>query len=211
MRRILPSAVAVAVGLLVLLGYVFDGAVINSVRVALTEWAVTLAGLAVLLGVINVIRNNARRIDDRSKGWPYYALTLVALLATVVIGIAEGITNGGSALYDEASASALLIDGVVVTSQAVIAGLIVFALVFAAVRMLRDKQTGWTALFTIAVLIALLGWVPLSGLSAVNQAYQWLYDVPVTAGARGILLGVALGTIVVGIRIILGNIRPYRD
>jgi hypothetical protein len=35
-------------------------------------------------------------------------------------------------------------------------------------------------------------------------ATQWVRDVPAVAGARGIMLGVALGTIATGLRIILG-------
>ena len=36
-------------------------------------------------------------------------------------------------------------------------------------------------------------------------------EVPTLAGARGIMLGVALGTIAVGLRVLLGADRPYTD
>jgi hypothetical protein len=35
--------------------------------------------------------------------------------------------------------------------------------------------------------------------------------VPATAGARGLLLGVALGAIATGLRVFLGFDRPYGD
>jgi hypothetical protein len=38
---------------------------------------------------------------------------------------------------------------------------------------------------------------------------DWILNVPTLAGVRGILLGVALGTIATGLRILLGADRPY--
>jgi hypothetical protein len=35
--------------------------------------------------------------------------------------------------------------------------------------------------------------------------------VPVSAGARGILLGIALATVVIGVRALIGQDRSYRD
>jgi hypothetical protein len=40
---------------------------------------------------------------------------------------------------------------------------------------------------------------------------DWVVNVPVMAGSRGILLGIALGTIVSGLRLLVGVDRPYSD
>jgi hypothetical protein len=40
---------------------------------------------------------------------------------------------------------------------------------------------------------------------------DWLLAVPVSAGARGILLGIALATVVTGVRVLIGQDRSYRD
>jgi hypothetical protein len=40
---------------------------------------------------------------------------------------------------------------------------------------------------------------------------DWIMDVPVLAAVRGILLGVALGATLTGIRLLLGVERPYSD
>ena len=40
---------------------------------------------------------------------------------------------------------------------------------------------------------------------------DWVFDVPMLAGMRGILLGVALGTLATGLRVLLGVDRPYAD
>jgi len=47
------------------------------------------------------------------------------------------------------------------------------------------------------------GWLPI--------IKDWILDVPALAGARGVLLGVALGTVATGLRVLLGIDRPYVD
>jgi hypothetical protein len=40
---------------------------------------------------------------------------------------------------------------------------------------------------------------------------QWINDYVVLAGARGLLIGVALGTLVASMRVLLGFDQPYID
>jgi hypothetical protein len=51
-----------------------------------------------------------------------------------------------------------------------------------------------------------LGLVPI-----LPELKDWILDVPTLAGVRGILLGVALGALLTGIRLLLGVERPYSD
>jgi hypothetical protein len=44
-----------------------------------------------------------------------------------------------------------------------------------------------------------------------TQIRDWVLSVPVSAGTSGILIGVALGTVVVGLRLLLGQDRSFRD
>ncbi|MCZ2098096.1 MAG: hypothetical protein LC121_17870 [Anaerolineae bacterium] len=44
-----------------------------------------------------------------------------------------------------------------------------------------------------------------------TEIRQWLLAVPVSAGARGILLGIALATVVTGVRVLIGQDRSYRE
>jgi hypothetical protein len=59
----------------------------------------------------------------------------------------------------------------------------------------------------------LLGQVPAGSLlwEEFPLIKEWVLRVPTMAGARGILLGVALGIIATGLRILLGADRPYVD
>jgi hypothetical protein len=98
-----------------------------------------------------------------------------------------------------------------VAIESSLAGLLLFALVYGAYRTLRKRVSGWGLLFMIALLVVLAGALPLANLAPVAALRDWLMSVPVSAGARGILLGIALATVVTGVRVLIGQDRSYRE
>jgi hypothetical protein len=57
----------------------------------------------------------------------------------------------------------------------------------------------------LAVALLVLGGQVLVGLAPIlAEVRGWILEVPVAAGARGILLGVAIGTVLTGLRLLLG-------
>jgi hypothetical protein len=211
MKYIIPAAVAIGVGLVTLASYFIQLPMLVIVREVFTGWAVVLAALAVLIGLLNLIVVNFRRIQTNAKGGWYSLLTVVAAVGTFFVGSAETLRNGSPALYSEGSLTNTLFSGVVISSQAALAGLVMIFLVVAAVKMLRTKLNRWSIIFLTVVVIVLIGWIPLSFMRPVNALREWMIAVPVSAGARGILLGVALGTLMIGLRVLLGIERPYKD
>lgn len=91
-----------------------------------------------------------------------------------------------------------------------------FYMMTAAYRAMRIKS--WeAALLLAAAVIVLLGQIPLPGiplpgggqLALFEKLKQLIMDFPNTAAKRGILIGVALGGLATGVKIILGIERPY--
>jgi hypothetical protein len=204
MRNVIPAAIAISVGLITLLGYFFG--VVVPFRLILTDWAVMLGALAIILGLYNLVMVHARRIEVRSQGWFYSVLTVAAMLLTFVIGILEG-----GNLYAPDSLSNILFTGVIAASQAALASLVMFFLVVAAVRMLRTKPNAWSILFLAVIIITLVAWLPFEGMGLPNDFRNWMISVPAAAGARGIVLGIAMGTVAIGLRVLTGVERPYKD
>ncbi len=208
MKYILPTVTALAVGIVILASYLVpDNVALLTSRIIFVDWAVVLAGLAVLLGVFNVVIINARRVQASARGWPYNLLTILAVIVMLTVGVGEGLVNGQPALYESGTLSNALFSGVIVASQAALASMVMFFLVAGAMRMMRTRPSTWTLLFLGVVVIVLVGWVFIP-LAAVRQ---WLIDVVALGGARGIMLGVAIGTIVMGLRVLTGSEQPYRD
>jgi hypothetical protein len=197
-RRILPMAVAISVGLIVLVGRFVQNLYLNGLSLFFLDTAVIVAAFAVLLGFINVFSSHVRKIRTRSVGWPYS----IVLIVFAVVVLAAGFSGPSSPLLRS------LFNTVQYPLQATIASLLIF---FAAVALLRTARIrGWAALvFVVVVVVVLIGQLPLfDPLTAVKD---WIMTVPALAGTRGIIIGVALGTVVTGLRLLMGIDRPYSE
>lgn len=211
MKTIIPVLVAIGTALVVLLSTIIPNPALQSVRVTFIDWAVTLAALAALLGLLNLLVVHGRRIDAGRPGSAYSLLTMAAAVLTLAVGAMESFLAGGPVLFEQNSVTNVLFRGVIAPSMAALASLVMFFLVAAAVRMLRGRLSGWSMLFLGVVIVTLVGGVPLALLRPLGSLRDWLVQVPAGAGSRGILLGVALGTLVVGLRFLTGSERPYAE
>jgi len=200
MRRSLPMAIAIAMGALILLDFFFDEPRINALGRFFVESTVIVAGFALLLGIVNVLVVHIRRIIQREDGWLYS----IALVATAVIVLVAGIPGPDSAVVG------WIFDHVQFPLQAATFSLLAFFVATAAYRGLRLRSLESVA-FVLAAVLVLLGQVPASRYltDLIPAAKDWILNVPSTAGVRGIIIGVALGTVATGIRVLLGFDRPY--
>jgi hypothetical protein len=94
--------------------------------------------------------------------------------------------------------------------QATLSALLAFFIVTAAYRLFRKRNLESIVIVVVA-LIVLVGQVTVGLLPILPDIRNWILDVPAMAGVRGILLGVALGALLTGIRLLLGTERPYSD
>ena len=88
--RILATVLAIASGLIVLLGYFYPVEPLLQLRLQLTNWAIILAGMAVLIGIYNLVVVQMEKIRTRQKGAAYGGLLVLALIFTFVLGLALG-------------------------------------------------------------------------------------------------------------------------
>jgi hypothetical protein len=205
----ITSALAIGVGLVTLIGLLAgaNAPIIATVTSALLQIVVITAALAILIGILNLFSVHIGRIIGRGRGWFYSIILLVSAFAVIMLTLLE---RAGTLTTQPALTTGLL-ENVQVPIESALAALVLFALVYGAARMLRRRVT-WTGVLFIAVLLILLvGALPLPGAGAVLAVRDWLLAVPVSAGARGILLGIALATVVTGVRVLIGQDRSYRE
>jgi len=197
----LPVAAALTAGLVVLGGYFLPSAQSPvAVRALLVDWAIIVGGFALLLGLVNIVRVHGRRIVDQEHGWQYSLALLLAALAAWIPGVLP-IDELKDALF-------AYVLGPLGSS---LAALLLFALVLAAVRMLRVRQGAEVPVFLLIAGLVLLGSTPLAGSGWFAGFRDWLIRIPGAAGTRGLLLGVALGTVIAGLRVILGSEQPHAE
>jgi hypothetical protein len=214
--RLLWASVAVLVGFIVLLGYFVTTPFLTGLRTILMQWAVILAAAALFLGLFNLFTVHWNKVNDQTEGWPYSAVLIFCFLVTLTLGLIFGPDFSG--MFDtNFNVMQFLFDYVQLPIESALMALLAVSLVVAGFRLLSQRRNVFSLIFIGSAILALLGSSPWIMGSASGPA-QWIGNVAVwvaqvwsVAGARGILLGVALGAAATGLRILIGSDRPYGE
>ncbi len=200
MRRFLPLAVAVLAGTIVLLDMVLAPAWLAPLARLLLETALVLAAAALLFAMGHLAVTHAAGIARGEPESGYRSVLLAALLITFGIGVA---LPGSAAL-------SWVFRYLYTPIQATMLGLMTFVLINAVYRAGRLGPRGARTLIGLALVLLFFQVAASDAISPLLPALRdWMLAVPVTAAARGILLGVALGATAAGLRVLLGIDRPY--
>lgn len=196
------AIIAITAGVLVLLGYFINVPAITNFRLLLMDWAVILAGVAALVGVGNLFSVHMQRVRQHVKGASYSLLLLVALLIALFLGVTPGLET----------AQHIMLNAIMIPIEISLMALLTVSLVYVSIRLLRSRPSPYTILFILTVLLTLLGtgaWPFFGQITLFTDLRAIVAQVLATGGARGILIGIALGTLTTGLRILLGADRPY--
>ena len=209
MKKRLPVAAAVLCGLLALTDFLIPNVRLDVLGAILAEGVTILAAFALLLGVLNILAVHTRRIVSSSQletgsRMPSGVL-IVSLLFTLAIGIASSGTRPSMS-----AALTWIFDYVYHPLQATMAALLAFFVVSAMYRAFRLRSLE-AVMLTASSLVMLFVQLPFAASISplVPVIREWILDVPVTAAARGIIIGVALGTLATSLRVLLAVDRPY--
>jgi hypothetical protein len=207
---LLATITVMSVGLVTLVGLVsLSGTTPATLSILGIRLVAVVAALAVLMGILNLIGVHMGRVVRSDHGWPYSIVALIGMLAVIVLRVLDREDVWSGDLKGE-QMSQRVFESVQVSLESALAAMLVFFLVYAAYRLMRRDVTIWRVVFGATVIIVLLGWIPLDNTGALADVRNWLVEVPVSAGARGILIGVALGTVTVGVRVLVGQDRSFR-
>lgn len=192
---------AVLTGLTILAGYFVPALV--GLQGLLLSWAIILAGTAAVVGVFNLILVHSNKISTRQRGSGYSAILLVSLFATFLFGLALGPDHPGMRA---------LLNATVVPAESTLMALLAVTLLYATVRLL-GRRAGLMSIVFIATAVLMLlasASLPSGEIGALSNFLRpWLQHVLALGGARGLLIGVALGTLTTGLRVLIGADRPY--
>lgn len=199
--RVVTAVVAIAAGLLVLIGYFVPVEPLGQFRLLLVQWATILAAVAILVGIFNLFGVHWQKIRTRQKNAVYSILLVFALFATFVLGVV-GTDN---------PVLSFVLDTIIVPAEAALMALLAVTLVYASARLLRRRVDVMSFIFlTFAILTLLLVTpLPFGKIPGADFVRGIIVNFFAIAGARGILIGVALGALTTGLRVLFGIDRPY--
>lgn len=199
--RVFTAAFAIATGLIVLLGYFLPIQPLLQLRLILTDWAIVIAGFAVLIGVFNLISVQMEKIRSRQKGGVLGAVLVVSLIFTFGLGLLLG---------PEDPFMRLAVDAVIVPVESALMAILAVTLVYASIRLLRRRVDLMSVIFLVVAVLFLFAMMPTPfGPIPGDRVILDLAGMFSRGGSRGLLIGIALGTLLTGLRVLFGIDRPY--
>ncbi len=196
------TAVAIGSGLIVLLTYLVNVDEIDSIRSTLLSWVVIASAAALLVGLVNLLTVHVNKIKKGEK--PLYSFVLVI---SAVVTFSLTLALGPGHFIPQA-----IFQYVHIPIESSLMAVLAVTLTYASARLLSRRPNLFSVVFILTLILTLLGTAPLFNVEIPilsNLVRPFLSQVLAGAGARGLLIGVGLGTVATGIRILIGADRPY--
>jgi hypothetical protein len=195
----------ILVAIIVLVGYFFNLGSISLLRDLLLNWAIILAGVALMVGVINLVRMHLRKVENKAKGSLNSIVLVCSFFLTLAIAGYFGLASDWSQW---------IYNSILVPIETSLIAILAIFLILTLPKMLKRRMGMESVFFIAVILFILLGYISIFGeyIPAIfgdNGLYRSIINLVAISGIRGLLIGIALGAIATGIRVIIGSDRPY--
>lgn len=197
MKRPLPLIVGVLSGLVVLAAMFFvpQG---GSILATVLNWMIIVAGVALLVAIASLVLTHLRFIANGKKGFLLSLVLVISFLATLVFGLLRGVDNPVFLKW---------VGAVIRPIETALLGLVALVMMSAAMKIFRER--GWSALtvsFGVSAIIFLilgLGFLQNLNFPALNGVITFVEGLPMI-GARGLLIGIGIGLLMMAFRVLFG-------
>ncbi|MBX0327590.1 hypothetical protein K2Z83_07860 [Oscillochloris sp. ZM17-4] len=214
LKRLVAVLIAGASGLIVLLDFAGSGPIVAMIARALVGWAALITAIALLIGILSVSWSHVQRMRRRSADWGYSIVLLAGMLLVIVIGVFFPLPGTSGVVLPRSLAEQpirQLFSTVYEPIASSLLALLAFFSLSAALRALGRRSADAVVIVVVAAVV-LVAQLPLVyTLPGVAVTVQWVNDYVALAGARGLLIGAAIGAIVASVRVLLGFDLPYLD
>jgi hypothetical protein len=198
MRRSLPTALVVLIGLVLLLDFVLINPILGGLADTLLALVVLLAAAAAVAGAVALILRHWTDLVERRRD-PLGSLVLLSGFGVMLLA---GLYPGSSGVGGPAVR--WLVAALLAPLVASLFGMLFVFLLMATRRglVMRPRQT---ALMLVAATAAVVLLLPIGGGAGawLAAAAGWATDVPIGGAFRGLLIGVAILTAVHAARVLL--------
>lgn len=197
-RREIPLLIFAATFLLACFGYYLDVPAISTIYSEMFDWVLIMSNLALGTGLIAFIIHHGKRVSKMEVGYP---MSLIAFASLLLMFVACFASPGSreylyAIIYTPVSIAVLCFTG--------------FYEISGVYRAFRVRNVA-SLLLAISGFVLLMHFAPLYGflVPGIGTVATWMLDNPAMGASRGIIIGIAIGTIALSIRILLGYEKAY--
>ena len=200
-KTIGPIALGFVCALIVIMGNFFEFASITSLASEIKNFASIIAGFALFIGLIGIVRQHTNNVIKRDSKMLYSGTLLGILIIFLIVGLG----------YGQGSSQFLWIyDTVYGPLTATTYALLAFWVCSAAYRAFKIKSLE-SGILVICGILVFFGVTPLS--AAISPYFTstntFISNVINVAGQRGLTIGIGIGILSFGLQIILGLERSW--
>ena len=197
MKRALPLLVGILSGLVVLAAMFFvpqSGGILAMVL----NWVIIVAGVALLVAIASLVLTHLRFIARGKKGFLLSLVLVISFLATLIFGLIRGVDDPVFLKW---------VGAVIRPIETALLGLVALIMMSAAMKIFRER--GWSALtvsFGVSAVIFLilgLGFLQNLNIPVLTEVIRLVETLPMI-GARGLLIGIGIGLLMMAFRVLFG-------
>ncbi|HDJ51334.1 MAG TPA: hypothetical protein ENF25_03950 [Thermoprotei archaeon] len=196
--RSLTSIVLFVSAVTLLVDFAWESPALQSLATDLNNWAVVIGAFALGLGAYSLIVRHSRIILDRKQMWPYSAVLLVTMFIFILTGLITGSVTSDQYNW--------IYSTIIMPISSTLYGMNAFFIASASYRAFKARS-GEGLILLVAAIFLMLKNAPIGGvISPVLPAIgSVIWDTAGATGMRAILIGIGIGTLSLGLRVILGQ------
>ena len=204
MKKTIPILVAAAAALFILAALILGEPLAGWLEIVL-NWAVIVASAALLVAIATLILTHLRNIVRGKRGFIFSIILISTILVSFIGALVFGVDN---------SAYLRWVAAIQLPLETSLLGLAALVMTAAALQIFRNR--GWSLLtltFGISALVFLvisLGLLQALNIPVLTTVINYLQRLPMI-GARGLLIGIGIGALLMGLRVVLGLERPWGE
>jgi len=197
-RREIPMLIFGITFLISFLQYYIDVPYLSEINEELSNWVLIMSTFALGTGLIALSLYHWRQIAQKRKGYP---MSIVVFIALILMFLA--------CMYSPSTRDYLYGQIFTPLSIAVLC-YTAFYNYTAIYRAFRIRNID-SAIFAFASIFLIMLYAPIFELICppTTTIANWIIDVPNMGASRGIIIGVAIGSIAIAVRVLLGYEKAY--
>ena len=207
-KKTIPLAITFLTGVIIVVTFFIPHPPFGRLQEDALVWYSVIFGFTMLLGVDSLVRFHATKLRRREKGSWFSTIFFLGLFLSFVTGLISEIRFGDA--FKVQSSFMYFYNYVLIPLQSTMFALLAFFIASASYRAFRARNLEATLLLITAVIV-MLGRVPAGYMlwHKLPPITSWILNVLQLGPMRGIMIGIALGTVAMSLRLILGIERTY--